>query len=136
MDDAVNIGLHYILLYLDSPEIYSRILFVDFRSAQNTVIPSSSQYPHPLYWMASFLTDRMQQVKVGSIISSTQTNTIINGPQRRVLSPLIFSFYTNYCTSGDPSVEVLNYADELTVMGLIQDIDKSAQRRDVEQLVH
>ncbi|KAI3361527.1 hypothetical protein L3Q82_013676, partial [Scortum barcoo] len=39
VDDAVNMGLHYILQHLDSPGTYARILFVDFSSAFNTIIP-------------------------------------------------------------------------------------------------
>ncbi len=39
VDDAVNIGLHYILQHLDKPGIYARILFVDSSSAFNTIMP-------------------------------------------------------------------------------------------------
>ncbi|XP_072556770.1 uncharacterized protein [Paramormyrops kingsleyae] len=34
VDDAVNMGLHYILQHLDRPGTYARILFVDFSSAK------------------------------------------------------------------------------------------------------
>ncbi len=37
--DAVNMGLHYILQHLDKPGNYARILFVDFSSAFNTIMP-------------------------------------------------------------------------------------------------
>src|SRR4029434_4706786 len=49
-----------------------------------------------------------------------------------VLSP--FSLYTNYCTSGDPSVKLLKFVDDTSVIGLIRDDDESAYRREVEQL--
>lgn len=39
VDDAVNMGLHYILHHLDSLGTCARILFVDFSSAFNTIIP-------------------------------------------------------------------------------------------------
>ncbi|KAK3551790.1 hypothetical protein QTP70_026219, partial [Hemibagrus guttatus] len=39
VDDAVNMGLHYILQHLDKPGTYARILFVDLSSAFNTIIP-------------------------------------------------------------------------------------------------
>ncbi len=39
VDDAVNIGLHYILQHLDKPGNYARILFVDFSSAFNAIMP-------------------------------------------------------------------------------------------------
>src|SRR4029434_7495677 len=39
VDDAVNMGLHYILQNLNSPGTYTMMLFVDFSSAFNTIIP-------------------------------------------------------------------------------------------------
>lgn len=39
VDDAVNMALHYILQHMDSAVNYARILFVDFRSAFNTILP-------------------------------------------------------------------------------------------------
>ncbi len=51
-----------------------------------------------------------------------------------VLSPLLFSLYTNYCTSTDTSFKLLKFADDTTVIGLIQDGDESAYRQEVEQL--
>ncbi|KAK3524681.1 hypothetical protein QTP86_000649, partial [Hemibagrus guttatus] len=38
VDDAVNMGLQYILQHLDKPWTYARILFVDFSAAFNTII--------------------------------------------------------------------------------------------------
>ncbi len=43
VDDAVNMGLHFILQHLDRPGTYVRILFVDFSSAFNTIILSLLQ---------------------------------------------------------------------------------------------
>ncbi len=47
VDDAVNIGLHFILQHLDRPGTYVRILFVDFSSAFNTIIPDTLQNKTP-----------------------------------------------------------------------------------------
>uniref|UniRef100_A0A673GSV0 Reverse transcriptase domain-containing protein n=1 Tax=Sinocyclocheilus rhinocerous TaxID=307959 RepID=A0A673GSV0_9TELE len=141
VDDAVNMGLHYVLQHLDRPGTYVRILFVDFSSAFNTIIPNLllpklSQLSVPTsvcQWINSFLTDRQQLVRLGKYTSSTRIIST-GAPQGCVLSPLLFSLYTNDCTSKDPSVKLLKFADDTTLIGLIQDGDESAYRQEVEQL--
>ncbi len=141
VDDAVNMGLHFILQHLDRPGTYVRILFVDFSSAFNTIIPDTLQnkltqlsVPTSVcQWINSFLTDRQQLVRLGKFSSSTCT-TSTGAPQGCVLSPLLFSLYTNDCTSKDPSVKLLKFADDTTLIGLIQDGDESAYRQEVKEL--
>ncbi len=139
--DAVNMGLHFILQRLDRPGTYVRILFVDFSSAFNTIIQDTLQnkltqlsVPTSVcQWITSFLTDRQQLVKLSKFTSNTHTIST-GAPQGCVLSPLLFSLYTNDCTSKDPSVKLLKFADDTTLIGLIQDGDESAYRQEVEQL--
>ncbi len=107
---------------------------MDFSSAFNTIIPDIlstklTQLTVPAstcQWITDFLTDRRQQVRLGNITSSTRTNST-GAPQGCVLSPLLFSLYTNDCTSGDPSVKLLKFADDTTVISLIWDAEKSVQ---------
>ncbi|KAK3520251.1 hypothetical protein QTP70_019689, partial [Hemibagrus guttatus] len=132
VDDAVNMGVHYILQHLDKLGTYARILFVDFSSTFNAIIPDTllnklTQLSVPtsiFQWSASFLTDRQQLVRLGKLTSNTRTISI-GAPQGSVLSPLLFSLYTNDCTSEHPSVKLLKFADDTTV---------SAYRQEVEQL--
>ncbi len=71
VDDAVNMGLHYILQHLDRPGTYVRILFVDFSSAFNTIIsdlllPKLTQLSVPtsvFQWITSFLTANWEKKK-------------------------------------------------------------------------
>ncbi|KAK3513874.1 hypothetical protein QTP70_032885, partial [Hemibagrus guttatus] len=141
VDDAVNMGLHFILQHLDKSGTYVRLLFVDFSSAFNTIIPTLLQtkltqlsVPSSIcQWITSFLTDRHQLVKLGKFKSNSRT-TSTGAPQGCVLSPLLFSLYTNDCSSTDPSVKLLKFADNTTVIGLIQDGDESAYRQEIEQL--
>ncbi|XP_051548033.1 uncharacterized protein LOC127437252 [Myxocyprinus asiaticus] len=115
--------------------------FVDFSSAFNTIIPAILQNKlHQLsvpmsicQWITSFLMDRQQLVRQGKLTSSTCTIST-GAPQGCVLSPLFFSLYTNDCIAKDPSVKLLKFADDATVIGLIRDDDESAYRREVEQL--
>lgn len=51
------------------------------------------------------------------------------------MSPLLFSLYTNSCTSNSPSVKLLKFADDTTVIGLIRDKDETSYRDEVEHLV-
>ncbi len=141
VDDAVNMGLHYIFQHLYKPGTYARILFVDFSSAFNTIIPDTLQnkltqlsVPTSIcQWITSFLTDSQQPVRLGKF--SSNTLTISTGvPHGCVLSPLLFSLYTNDCTSKDPSVKLLKFADDTTLIGLIKDGDESAYRQEVKEL--
>ncbi len=141
VDDAVNMGLHYILQHLDKPENYARISFVDFSSAFNTIMPDLlsdklTQLSVPTsicQWITSFLTDRRQLVRLGKLTSRTLIIST-GAPQGCVLSPLLFSLYTNDCTSKDPSVKLLKFAGDTIVIGLIKDGDESTYRQEVEKL--
>ncbi len=79
------------------------------------------------------VTDRQELVKLGKFSSSTHTIST-GAPQGCVLSPLLFSLYTNDCTSKDPYVKLLKFADDTTFIGLIQDGDESAYRQEVKEL--
>ncbi len=52
-----------------------------------------------------------------------------------MLSPLLFSIYTNDCTSLDSTDKLLKFADDTTIIGLIHDGDESAYRQHVDQIV-
>ncbi len=70
---------HGTALCLDRPGAYVRILFVDFSSAFNTIIPNLllpklDQLSVPTsicQWITSFLTDRQQLMRLGKYTSST-----------------------------------------------------------------
>ncbi len=50
------------------------------------------------------------------------------------LSPLLFSPYTIDCTSKAPSIKLLKFAEDTTLICLIQDGDESAYRQQVKEL--
>ncbi|CAB1441382.1 unnamed protein product [Pleuronectes platessa] len=51
-------------------------------------------------------------------------------PQGSVLSPLVFSLHTTDCTSGDPSVKHLKFADSTAVIGLTGTVMSLGSRMD------
>ncbi len=93
VDDAANTWLYFVLQHLDRPGTYVRILFVDFSSAINTIIPDTPQnkltqlsFPTSIcQWITSFLTDRQQVVRLGKFSSSTVRSAL--ELLRAVLSP-------------------------------------------------
>ncbi len=111
-----------------------------FKSSALTILyrllPKLTQLSVPTsvcQWINSFLTDKQQLVRLGKFSSSTHTIST-GAPQGCVLSPLLFSLYTNDCTSKDPSVKLLKLTDDTTLIGLIQDSDESAYRQEVKEL--
>ncbi len=129
-------GLHYILQHLNRSGNYARILFVDFSSAFNTIMPdllsdklTQLSVPSKIcQWITSFLTDRQPLVRLGKLTFRTLTISS-DAPQGCVLSPLLFSLYTNECTAKDPSVKLLKFADDTTI-----NADESSYRQEVKDL--
>jgi hypothetical protein len=89
---------------LDKRNTYVRMLFIDYSSAFNTIVPSKliiklealGLDPALCNWVLDFLTCRPQVVKVGNNISTSLTlNTVV--PQGCVLSPLLYSLFTHDC---------------------------------------
>ncbi len=140
-DDAIATALHSALTHLDKKDLYVRMLFIDFSSAFNTIIPQ--QLIHKLVqlglntslcnWLLDFLTGRPQAVRVGSNTSSTITlNT--GAPQGCVLSPLLFTLLTHNCTPSNNSNLFIKFADDTTVVGLISNRDETNYRSEVCRL--
>jgi hypothetical protein len=68
-------------------------------------------------WILDFLTGRSQVVRVGNNTSAT---LILNkgAPQGCVLSPFLYSLFTNDCTARYDSNTIIKFADDTTVVGL------------------
>ncbi|GAA6109013.1 uncharacterized protein LOC113663549 isoform X1, partial [Tachysurus ichikawai] len=141
-DDAIATALHLALTHLDNKDTYVRMLFIDFSSAFNTIIPQHLIGKLSLLglntslcnWILDFLTGRPQSVRIGNSISNTTTlNT--GAPQGCVLSPLLFTLLTHDCAAMHRSIHIIKFADDMTVVGLISKNDESAYREEVQQLV-
>ncbi|KAI5089711.1 gastrula zinc finger protein XlCGF28.1-like [Silurus meridionalis] len=140
-EDAVSMALHSVLTHLDNKNTYARMLFVDFSSAFNTIIPSKlicklldlGINTSTCNWVMDFLTKRPQQVRSGSICSNTITlNTGV--PQGCVLSPFLYSLFTSDCRPVNGSNSIIKFADDTTVIGLITNNDETAYREEIQHL--
>ncbi len=115
------------------PEKLSRATYTFIPTLLQSKLTQLSVPSSICQWITSFLTDRQQLVRLRKLLS--ESCIISTGvPQGCVLSPLLFSHYTNDCTSKDPSVKLLKFADGTTLIGLIQDGDESAYRQEVKEL--
>ena len=140
-EDAVATALHAALSHLEQPGSYVRMLFVDFSSAFNTILPhrlvdilGELGFPHnTCMWIKSFLSDRSQRVRLGRH-TSTSLSLSTGSPQGCVLSPLLYTLYTHNCTPAHRSNTMVKFADDTTVVGLISKGNESAYREEVVQL--
>ncbi|KAK1784287.1 hypothetical protein P4O66_019969 [Electrophorus voltai] len=140
-DDAIAHLLHTTLTHLDEGRgNYVKMLFVDYSSAFNTIIPSLlttklgdlGLHTSLCDWISNFLTDRPQSVRVGNCASSTLTLST-GAPQGCVLSPLLYSLYTYDCTATSSSNTIVKFADDTVVVGLISDNDERAYLEEIKK---
>ncbi len=118
------------------------MLFIDFSSAFNTIIPQQLINKLNLLglnaslcnWILDFLTGRPQSVRVGRNTSSTTTLST-GAPQGCVLSPLLFTLLTHDCIAKFSSNHIIKFADDTTVVGLISNNDERPYREEVAQVV-
>ncbi|KAK3558062.1 hypothetical protein QTP86_007313 [Hemibagrus guttatus] len=80
-DDDTTTTLHLSLTHLDNKDTYVRMLFIDFSSAFNIIIPQHLIEKLSMLglntslcnWILDFLTGRPQSVRIRNSLSSTNT---------------------------------------------------------------
>ncbi len=128
-DNAIAFTLHTALSHPENKNTYVRMLFVDYSSAFNTIVPATlvaklqslGLNRSLCSWILVFLTGRSQVVRMGN---DTSSPLILNtgAPQGCILSPLPYSLYTHDCTATHSSNVIVKFADDTTVIGLITDV--------------
>ena len=117
------------------------MLFIDYSSAFNTIVPTKlitklrtlGLNTSLCNWILDFLMGCPQVVRVNNNISAT---LILNTgpPQGCVLSLLLYSLFTHDCLARHDSNNIIKFADDTTVVGLITDNDETAYREEVRDL--
>lgn len=142
VDDAVITLLEIICSHLDRPRSYSRVLFIDFSSAFNTIKPhillqklvAMNLNSNIIRWIYDYLTRRPQYVKMGGFLSDLIC-TYTGAPQGCVLSPFLFTLYTNDCLSSFNNCSILKYADDTVIIGNVMNNDISDYSGQVDTFV-
>ncbi len=138
-DDTIAFTLHTALSHLENKNTYVRMMFVDYSSAFNTIVPATLVTKFKTLglnrslcsWILDFLTGRSQVVRMGN---NTSSPLVLNtgAPQGCVLSPLL---YTHDCTATHSSNVIVKFADDSTLIGLITDDNETAYREEVSTLI-
>ena len=126
VEDAVLIFMNNVLKHLELSGTHARALFIDFSSAFNTIQPhlmtekllDLEVNTNIVSWVMEFLVGRSQYVKLNNVTSEwMEINT--GAPQGCVLSPFLYTVYTNNYRSHHESTSVIKFADDSSIIGLI-----------------
>ena len=114
--------------HLDQTGTFIRILLMDFSSAFNTLqmhlllsrLLDLDVSPSIVLWVRAFLRDRPQTVCVNSVKSN---ELILNteAPQACVLSPILFSIYTNESMSNTITLTLIKFAEDMALVARLKD---------------
>ena len=116
--------------HLDQTGTFIRILMMDFSSAFNTLqthlllsrLLDLDVSPSIVLCVKAFLRDRPQTVCVNSV-KSNELRVILNtgAPQGCVLSPILFSIYTNEIMSNTTTLTLIKFADDMALAARLKD---------------
>ncbi len=115
VDDAVNLGQHYILQDIYKDPVCGLQLGVQHHHPRHPSLQTHAAHcANPHLSVDHKLPDRHKaagEAEAEETHIQHPDNQHLH-PQGYVLSPLLFSLQTNTCTSGDPSVKLLKFADD------------------------
>ena len=70
------------------------------------------------HFVAAFLRNRQQYVKIGTNHSS-KISCGVGCPQGCVISPILFSIYTDFLQTNNDKIRLLKYADDMALVLII-----------------
>ena len=128
VEDATLTLFDLVSHHLDSSGTFVRILFMDFFSAFNTIQPhillkrllDLNTNTTLILWINAFLSDRPQRVSLeGHLSKELVLNT--GAPQGCVLSPVLFSVYTNELMCNNAILTLIKFADDMALVARLKD---------------
>ena len=126
--------------------LHTIALYIDFKKAFDTVnhklltekLKDMRIVNKVLKWIKSYLTNRNQCTRIGSITSSNR-DVFTDIPQGSILGPLFFLCYINDITQICNNTNILLYADDTVLYKAISDderfLDMHNFQQDVNRLV-
>lgn len=127
VEDALLTMTNSIFEHLEEAYSFVKIVFIDFSSAFNTIQPhllvdkliKLGVNPRLITWINNFLLNRTQQVRFNQAISTAK---VINtgAPQGCVLSPILYTLYTNECRALETTHTYFKYADDTALVGFLK----------------
>ena len=142
VEDATVTLLDLCCRHLDKPKTFVRILMMDFSSAFNTIqshlllkrLIDLDVSPSLVLWIRSFLCNRPQRVIVNDVLSN---EIVVNtgAPQGCVLSPILFSIYTNEMTCDNEVLTLIKFADDMALVARLKDENTLSQYFDFINMI-
>ncbi len=125
-DDAIAFTLHTALSHLENKNTYVRMLFVDYSSAFNTIVPATLVAKLQTLglnrslcsWILDFLTGRSQVVRMGNNTSSPltlNTGALVAKLQTLGLNRSLCSWILDFLTGRSQVVRMGNTSSPLTL---------------------
>lgn len=126
-DDATVSMFHTLAKHLQAPSHFARALFIDFTSAFNSMqihtllqrLIDIGVNGGIIHLVRDFLSDRPQQV----LVNNTRSDILVlntGAPQGTILSPLLFSIYTNEFQLDLENFRLFKYADDMALVALLK----------------
>ena len=130
VDDECITLIDLVSKHLQNSKAYCRILMIDFSSAFNSIEPfvllqrllALGVNKNIIKFINSFLQERPQQVKANGVLSDMIVLST-GAPQGCVLSPTLFSIYTDEIRFSNSITTLFKFADDMALVGLLTDED-------------